>query len=281
MKALATESLAGRLDRVFVTAEPHRHTAYSWKRATNYSFATQLSFVPVLLEEIFPVAGSLPIVFTSRADGDLALAVISPGAENGIRAVLADGRWIAGYVPTILRLHPFACSLWDDRGVMFDPESPFIDQTPGIDSMRFFDVAGVSTPDFERVSRAVRQYRDSLERTKKAVSVLRRAGLLQPAISLSCFNDPAFSAVLAVNACALSRLKAVRVPPLFASGALGLAHAHLASVEQAPRLAQLSGMIPDHAGSSGAPAQSGSDCTFFDMLAAAVVAEAPGTEDAR
>lgn len=279
MGAVPTETLAGRLDRVYLTADPDLHRTYSWKPATDYGFASRISFVPVLLEEIFPVAGSLPIVFAPKAVGDLALAVVAPEARNGMRAVLPGGRWIAGYVPSILRLHPFACSLEDGRGVLFDPESPLID--PAGAGMRFFDVSGVATPAFERVSKALSQYRDSLGRTQRAVSLLRRADLLQPARSLACFDDPAFDAVLVVNSRALAHLIAVRVPPLFSSGALALAHAHLTSVEQAQRLAKLSGMIRERASRCGASAQGGSDSTFFDLLASALAAEIPGTEDAK
>lgn len=270
------EALAARINVTFAAVDPALHATASWVKADDFRFATRLSFVPILLEEMFPVAGSLPIVFAGAEDGELALAVVSPGSTTKVRAVLDDGRWVAGYVPAILRLHPFACSLGEDNGVVFDPQSPCIDRAPR--GTRFFDVTGAATPAFERVTDAVAKYRAGLERTKRAVSLLRRAGVMKPARALNCFDDPAFEDVLALDARKLSRIKALRLPPLFASGALGLAHAHLASLEQAPRLARIADMAQEAVSPAPAASGSGSDTAFLDMLAGAVSSAETGME---
>lgn len=272
MLRFSSPFFASSLTRSFETVDPGRHATHSWYGSSNYLHAVKLPVVPIVVDEAFPVAGSLPILFTSPKDDDLPVAVVAPEGDAVPQAVLADGSWIAGYVPLWLRLHPFACHLDDrDDAVLFDPQSSCIDPSPR--GIRFFDVTGAATPDFERVVDIVRRYRLGLKRTRHAVAALRKAGLLQPATQRPAFDEPAFEGLTVVDARALAKLQAVRVPPLFSSGALMLAHAHLASLEQAPRLARLAEWAAQRDRPGVGSAQRGGGSDFLDMLAGAVSAD--------
>lgn len=93
-------------DGIFPVNYERHHNRY-WRRFTSFEFAAKLNFCPIVITEVLQVAAAFPIAFHSRNDAIEPVALLSMAPETVSPFVARDGRWLACYVPSVLRCFPF------------------------------------------------------------------------------------------------------------------------------------------------------------------------------
>ena len=216
-----------------------RHRGRFWRRFTSYDFARHRRSVPLVLAEAEPVAAAMPVVFAPGEDGlePVALLRIIPGGPSPF--VSPQGLWLATYVPSVLRVHPFSARAAGDgrMNLMIDEDSGLITGDPSDEA--FFDAeGGLAKPTAELVE-FFRQREASALRGRAAVARLAALDLLTPFAPSNLAAPPgSFDGLLAIDRARFDALEDAAWLELRRLGAIALAHAHLVSMAQVPWLAR-------------------------------------------
>ena len=102
-----TKQLLIYQDLVLLNSERHRD--WSVKIGTDFSFARDVSSVPLTAVEFRNAALDYPIVFADADDEVVPVAVMGVKAEENLY-IDAEGNLDATYVPAFLRRYPFVFS---------------------------------------------------------------------------------------------------------------------------------------------------------------------------
>ncbi len=95
--------------------------------------------VSVSVTEAPGAALDLPLVFTRNGQGNLSLmALLSLEKGNNVH-VGPKGLWMGGYMPVVVRAHPFALAYQKDQAVVVEQDSDWLSTTEG---QPLFDAAG-------------------------------------------------------------------------------------------------------------------------------------------
>lgn len=91
----------------YLPLTPQNTANQRWNRFTDYRHAQAEHVVAVTAPEVSRIAAHLPMAFIRREDGSAQLVALL-GLEAGVNHCLdEDSSWKAGYVPALLRAHPF------------------------------------------------------------------------------------------------------------------------------------------------------------------------------
>lgn len=107
------------------------HKDLKVKSLENLSFAKDLSFVPVVANEVGLVGNSFPVVFTGDEKPSL-VSIVSLGGSS--LAVNSENKWITPYVPLHLRKYPFSMANTeqkDQKVILIDEESDLVNTVEG------------------------------------------------------------------------------------------------------------------------------------------------------
>lgn len=152
----------------------HRHLTLS--ETSDYGFASDMMFTPIVFKEMADSAREYPVLFRN----DIDLPVVLTGVEDGVNAYVdEDGAWRAQYVPCLVQAYPFGVS-----PVSGSPEKFTI--AIDIDAEPLASPAGQPLFDAQdEPTERLRQRMDLLKRmkeaepaTKRLVQALRNSGLL-------------------------------------------------------------------------------------------------------
>lgn len=84
-----------------------RHRDKAIRLNSDYRFAAAQSVAALSTREFAFAAPHLPIVFARRGEDVTPVALL--GLAEGLNAQVSEsGEWLAGYIPAVLRMHPFA-----------------------------------------------------------------------------------------------------------------------------------------------------------------------------
>lgn len=233
---------------------PDRHGARYWRRPQSYGFARGLRRVPLALIELEPVAAAIPVLFAGGPQGlePVALLRLSPGGDS--RFISPRGLWLAAYVPSALRAHPFSARPAQDGRMMLmvDEASGLVTDDPGDE--RFFAADGQLTPATAAVVEFFRQREGSAGRARAAVARLAELGLLCPFLPQApAVPAEVWRGLWAVNTARFAALDDARFLELRRLGALGLVHAHLVSMTQVQWLLRAEALADEEAAGLRAP----------------------------
>ncbi|WP_170326695.1 SapC family protein [Ruegeria arenilitoris] len=215
-----------------VTAARHGHQY--WKRFTSYEFATNRAGCAIVLQEAPQIAAIFPIVFKEISGGIEPRAILSLTDDMPTPFVSPEGRWLASYVPSELRCHPFQAQPLGqntpDGSALFQLN---VDETSGLLSTNpkdepFFDMAGKLSPGLQDVQRFLQTRVAARETTLELCQTLRVMGLFEPAESHDGVALPFGS--LGISAPRLKKLSAAEKLKLLDSDAFLLIHAHQISL---------------------------------------------------
>ncbi|MCF4130230.1 SapC family protein [Methylobacterium sp. SyP6R] len=104
----------------FVPFRPDRLQNLRWSFPSQYGFARDLLFVPLIPTELLRVAREYPIGLHRTAEGCEVVAYLGDAEAHTNRFVDAQGAWRGGYVPFWLRVRPFTREQ-GDTGILLDP----------------------------------------------------------------------------------------------------------------------------------------------------------------
>jgi len=206
-----------------------RHKQRYWRRFSSYSFAKDMQECPIVNTEVLTAAAAFPIVF-KVIDGDIQpITLLSLRSDQPSPFVSADGRWLACYVPSILRCYPFQAGPTKDG---LDGSRLFVDETSGLvtndpDDERFV-VDGQLSP----ALCAVRSFLENRHAAEEETLRLCRGLVADDLFVTLKERDQVLlpEGCLTVDTAKLSSLPIPRVAALWQSGALQLIHAHQVSL---------------------------------------------------
>nr|WP_170333628.1 SapC family protein [Ruegeria arenilitoris] len=210
-----------------------RHQARYWQRFTSYGFARELSECPVIHTELCQIAAAFPIMFRKTRSGIRPFAVFSLTA-GPVPFVSTQGRWLASYVPSILRCYPFSAEpLTDTPPNTNQPFRLLVDEASGLvtDDIRdepFFTTDGTLTPDLCAVCAFFQSHTTANAATRRMCDIIDKMDLFKPLLHHDGIDlEPEW---LGID---FARMEALSQPHkllLMNNNALGLIHAHQVSL---------------------------------------------------
>ncbi len=266
-----------------------RHRGRFWRRFTSYDFARHRRSVPLVLAEVEPVAAAMPVVFAEGDDGPEPVALLRIVPGGGSPFISPKGLWLATYVPSIVRVHPFSARAAGDgrMNLMVDEDSGLVTDNPGDEA--FFDEAGGLAKPTAEVVEFFRQREASALKARAAVARLQALDLLVPFVPTGVTAPPgAFAGLQMVDRARYDALPDARWLELRGLGAIALVQAHLVSMAQVPWLARAEQLKDEEAAglqrplaaaAPDVPSQRGVD-DFLAALAAAQEGEGVGNTPA-
>lgn len=214
--------------------QQHQH----YRPYSNFLFAEGDMAVELVFRELGEAMVAMPLGFMRR-DGRtqlMALLSVIPGKNTYVNA---EGKWIGGYVPAVLRGYPFCAVPRADN-----PEKPVmcVDQAaltePGPDTRPLFNDAGEPSDDLRPVLTFWEMIAGERRTTNAACDALEEAGLITPwAITVrDGDNEQPLTGFYRIDEDALNDLSGDALTRLRDSGALTLAYAQLLSQQRLPVL---------------------------------------------
>lgn len=215
-----------------------RHAALRWTRNRDFRFAARDTAVPLVLQELARVAVELPIAFVPA--GESFVPVVLLGVEPGRNACVdAEGRWIADYLPELLRSHPYALAPFDEgRQVLcIDEDSGLV---PGSETGEpLFDAQGKPTERVGRIRDRLAQRAAGREAARRVGALLASHKLIQPWPLRVKDGDSerGISGIHRIDEAALGTLPASALEALRDGGALPVIYSQLLSMQNLRKLA--------------------------------------------
>ncbi|WP_295719690.1 SapC family protein [uncultured Halovibrio sp.] len=213
--------------------DPERHGSLRLLQSTDFSFARDRIMVPVWGQEIPHAARFFPVVFMPRDDQWIPIALM--GLEEGRNPFVSSrGKWLADYIPAVLRAHPFY-SVESGQGepvLGIEENDPSLteDMTLEERSLPLFEADGTPSELTHTALSVLQQIRGQQEHTWKAMRILERLDLLAPWVPRS--GERGSSQLYAVDETAIKNLDDERFLELREPGVLALIYAHLVSLRQ-------------------------------------------------
>ncbi len=246
---------------LILAVTPENHRAKTWRQADSYLFASSLTLVSIVQAEATRAAGSLPLAFWKKQDTFELVAVMGLEPQRSLM-VASNGRWLAGYIPAVLRAHPF----WLARIPGHKHPALCVDESTGLvedagKGQAFFDESGKAiTPALKAMLQLLGQVEESRVETERAASLLAAANVLVPFSFGTQPNRPAqdlaaLGELFMVDQARLNALDNESFTALRQHDALALAYAQLTSVHHLAALINLS----DALRKAGAAAQPNPD----------------------
>ncbi|MFT5661937.1 MAG: putative transposase [Sulfurimonas sp.] len=127
-----TEEKRKNMYKNLVILDKEQHKSSKLSPVENLLFAKNVSFVPILTNEVYKIGSSLPIVFSANEEASL-ISLVSLGGEN--LAINEEGKWINEYIPSYLRKYPFSLAAAKDnlekKIILIDDEASVVSKSKG------------------------------------------------------------------------------------------------------------------------------------------------------
>lgn len=218
------------------------HAHKGWRRYSDYRFARTTMTAALVATECPKAACTLPIAFRKEAAGYSPIALL--GLEQD-RSLLVDehGKWLASYVPAVLRSHPFrtANDAAGKQVLCIDEGSGLLAEAGAEGVEPFFDLQGNVSKAVNEVLQFHQQLHAAAQQTAALCGLLEKHDLLEPwTLEVQCqAGVRRIEGLYHVNEAKLNQLEDAAFLDLRRTGALVLVYAHLLSLQLVPMLAKL------------------------------------------
>jgi hypothetical protein len=198
---------------------------------TTPSFCRTINALALSVGEFVAAARDYPIVFASADAGQSFAPVILLGLDAGANLFLdASGEWDrSAYFPAYVRRFPFCLS--KERVVCI--VKSYVDAG----GVPLYDERGNATPRWQAAEQLLAGFEADLERTAQMCAALAKLELLESfSVQVKDAPEIQLSGMVRVAEPKLRALAPARVKALVDKGFMGLAYAHLHSLENFSRL---------------------------------------------
>ena len=226
-----------------VALNKERHRTFKIdNKGANFSFAKQTNSVIITGMEFVHVAKEYPIVFAKAGERIIPLALL--GLRNDENLFINEaGQWDARYVPAFVRRYPFVLADSEDGNlaVCIDEGFPGFNAETGIP---LFNEEGEQAPLLENAIRFLKEYQGQNQRTELFVNRMQEMGLLTELTAraeLAGGVKFSMGGLLVVEEKKLMEMEEKKALDLFRSGEMGWIYAHLLSLSNMSRLAEMLG----------------------------------------
>ncbi len=228
-----------------VALNKERHRAFKIdNKGTNYSFAKGTNSVIITGMEFVHIAKEYPIVFAKAGERTVPLALL--GLRNDENLFINEaGLWDARYIPAFVRRYPFVLADSGDGNLAVCIDEGF----GGFNSETgtpLFNEEGEQAPLLENAIRFLTEYQGQNQRTEIFVNRLLEMELLTELTAraeLAGGVKFSMGGLLVVEEKKLMEMDQEKVLELFRSGEMGWIYAHLLSLSNMSRLAEMLGKI--------------------------------------
>ena len=221
-----------------------RHRELSVERV-DYSFAANVTAVPIMAVEIPAAAAEYAIVFAGTKDA--VLPVVLLGMEDGKNQFVdEEGKWTASYIPAFVRRYPFVFSQTDDKLTLCVDEDWSGCNKDG-KGQRLFDEKGGHTEYLDQMLKFLKESQSHFARTHTFGDRLKELGLLE---SIKAdFTSPqgdkkSLTGFMAVSRDRVKQLAPKKLAELVRVGELELTYIHLLSINNLKKLFERSTAQP-------------------------------------
>jgi hypothetical protein len=172
---------AGNHMTEFTAIAPESHAKKVWKNVPDYAFAAADTVIPLMGAELSKTISAMPTGFIKREFGYQLVGITS--LQAGMNMYVApDGKWLTGYIPTMLRAYPFGLAEHEgpDKTILCINEASGLVVESTEDGNAFFDDQNQPTQETKDILNLLSDFRVNLEVTQRAVNALDDAGLIIP-----------------------------------------------------------------------------------------------------
>ncbi len=208
-----------------------------WKIGTpgNFSFAKDLSNVPLSAREVTRAAKFYPIVFPSEGVMPQALLTVRKGESAFLDE---NGNWNAPYIPAHIRRYPFILAKTgnsDSYALCIDRDAPHFKAEQGTP---LFNEKGEPSDVLNRAMDFLKQLQADLANTERLLKQLEEQELLVPRqIELEVRGEKTrLRGFRAVDTEKLNKLEENLLGQWVKQGVMGIVYGHLMSLENVSRM---------------------------------------------
>lgn len=216
--------------------------------AANYLFAEKEMVIEVLYAELSEAAASMPLGFIQQGEDFKLMGLLS--ATTGKNTYInAEGKWLSGYVPAVLRGYPF-CAVphpEDAEQAVICIDQPALVNASD-DSKPLFNDQQQPSEDLSKIMEFWQQIGSDRKTTATAVASLNDAGIITPwALSVRINNqDQPVAGFFHIDTEKLNNLSGEQMCQLRDSGALQLAYAQILSKKRLNILEQVTAQYTNY-----------------------------------
>lgn len=210
-----------------------RHGERKWTRVKDFSFASQMTRVPIAGRELVEAAMALPLAFTETSGRYSLVAMLSVMPDKNM-LVGPKGQWFGAHIPLVLRGYPFRVLEQGGGEAVLCADEGGLQPVGSFEGELFFDREGNLTP----ATVAMRDYLAPIEAniraTDQAVSLLAEAGVIKPwnlTVNTDTGTDHTVEGLHIVSEAALNALDDDAFLKLRKGSALPIAYAQLFSMK--------------------------------------------------
>lgn len=223
-----------------VNKDVHAHLKVA--EITSFEFASKLHIAYITMQEFARAAAIFPIVFVEDKEKDEFRPVVLLGLSAGQNLFVdAAGKWLASYIPAVIRRYPFALAPGGTDGqylVCIDEASTLVSATEGA---ALFDDKGEPTQVIENVKSYLSELQQMEAVTNGFARFLAEHNMFTP-LNLSVRENSEIKNILgcyAINEERLNNLSDELFLEIKNKRYLPAAYAHLLSLGQTERLVKL------------------------------------------
>lgn len=221
-----------------------RYASKRWQRPSGFLFAREDAVVPVTIQELPRAIMMLPIGFVAAGD-QFRLCVIQGLATGKNLLVAPNGRWLAGYIPAVYRVYPFAIAETenDNFALCFNEDSGLLveEGSNGQGNIEaFFTEEGKPTDVVNQILGFLTQVAKGRQRTQQICSLLQKHNLIHPwPIKVKLADgEQTVQGLFRIDENVLNELSDEAFLELRRAGALPVIYAQLYSMQHLPKLGQ-------------------------------------------
>lgn len=136
-----------------------KHKTTRVKAINSFDFVAKTHMASVMVHEFSKVAPTYPIVFLQDPNSDAFKPVALLGLEEGENLFIQNDKWMASYIPAIVRRYPFVLANGkDDKRftICIDEDSDFVSDK-GEDGQLLFNDKGEPSEALERVKKYLQE----------------------------------------------------------------------------------------------------------------------------
>ncbi len=221
-----------------VAISKEQHAGKKVRELSDFNFASELNVASVMVHEFSKVASIYPIVFIEDKENDKFRAVALLGLDSGENLFVKDGKWMASYIPSIIRRYPFALAKTDDS----DRYTICIDESCGLinddEGQELLDKDGNPSVLIEKVKKYLGELQQMDLFTEEFVKFLKENNMFTPLNMKVKYNNELknINGAYVVNEDRLNSLSDAKYLEFKNRHYIAAIYSHLGSLSQIERL---------------------------------------------
>jgi hypothetical protein len=231
-----------------VPVNKERHAGKKVRASSDFRFASRFHVAYVTVHEFARAAAIYPLVFLEDKDNNEFRPVVLMGLDAGENLFVdSQGQWAGSYIPAIIRRYPFALTKAAEADrfiVCVDEASDLLSDTEGAP---LFDEQGNATQVIENVKRYLSELQQMDAMTHEFSRFLVQNNLLTPLnMRVNAANKVRnITGCYVINEERLNNFNDTKFSEVRQKGYLPAIYAHLISLSQIERLADMKKAVPE------------------------------------